>query len=196
MKDRKLLFFDIDGTLLSEKTHTVPQSAKEALKKAKENGHLIFINTGRPISTINQEIHDLNPDGYICGCGTYITYHDQVIYHHQLSKERCKEIASLIKKYEIDAVLESKDHVYFNLLFKEFKKDIQIMVSMFQQVKIQIFPLINLLFGLIMISKPLEIIFLKILILLNVVKKCGKSYQRITQKLQVFKLLRMILKAI
>ena len=34
MKDRKLLFFDIDGTLLSEKTHTVPQSAKEALKKS------------------------------------------------------------------------------------------------------------------------------------------------------------------
>ena len=180
MKDRKLLFFDIDGTLLSEKTHTVPQSAKE-------NGHLIFINTGRPISTIDQEIHNLNPDGYICGCGTYITYHDQVIYHHQLSKERCKEIASLIKKYEIDAVLESKDHVYFNTHIKN---------SFVQQVKIQIFPLINLLFGLIMISKPLEIIFLKILILLNVVKKCGKSYQRITQKLQVFKLLRMILKAI
>ena len=36
MEDRKLLFFDIDGTLLSEKTHTVPQSAKEALKKVKE----------------------------------------------------------------------------------------------------------------------------------------------------------------
>lgn len=36
MKDRKLLFFDIDGTLLSEKTHTVPQSAKEALKKLKK----------------------------------------------------------------------------------------------------------------------------------------------------------------
>lgn len=98
MEDRKLLFFDIDGTLLSEKTHTVPQSAKEALKKAKEKGHLIFINTGRPISTIDQEIHDLQPDGYICGCGTYITYHNQVIYHHQLSQERCREIASLIKK--------------------------------------------------------------------------------------------------
>ena len=39
---QKVLFFDIDGTLLSEKTHTVPQSAKEALKKAKEKGHLIF----------------------------------------------------------------------------------------------------------------------------------------------------------
>ena len=118
MENRKLLFFDIDGTLLSEKTHTVPQSAKEALKKVKEKGHLIFINTGRPISTIDQEIHNLQPDGYICGCGTYITYHNQVIYHHQLSQERCREIASLIKKYEIDAVLESKDHVYFNANIK------------------------------------------------------------------------------
>ena len=196
MKDRKLLFFDIDGTLLSEKTHTVPQSAKEALKKAKENGHLIFINTGRPISTIDQEIHDLNPDGYICGCGTYITYHDQVIYHHQLSKERCKEIASLIKKYEIDAVLESKDHVYFNTHIKNsFVQGIQKRYTN-NGFNVSTSEDPNLLFGLIMISKPLEIIFLKILILLNVVKKCGKSYQRITQKLQVFKLLRMILKAI
>lgn len=126
MKDRKLLFFDIDGTLLSEKTHTVPQSAKDALKKAKEKGHLIFINTGRPISTIDQEIHDLNPDGYICGCGTYITYHNKTIYHYQLSKERCLEIADLIKKYEIDAVLESKDHVYFNENIKNsFVKEIK-----------------------------------------------------------------------
>ena len=41
-----------------------------------------------------------------------------MIYHHQLSQERCREIASLIKKYEIDAVLESKDHVYFNTNIK------------------------------------------------------------------------------
>ena len=44
---RKALFFDIDGTLLSEVTHTVPESAKLALKKAREKGHLVFINSGR-----------------------------------------------------------------------------------------------------------------------------------------------------
>lgn len=43
MKDRKLLFFDIDGTLLSEKTHTVPQSAKEALKKPKKMDILFLL---------------------------------------------------------------------------------------------------------------------------------------------------------
>ena len=44
-----MIFFDIDGTLLSEKTFTVPDSAKEAIRKAQDNGHLVFINTGRPI---------------------------------------------------------------------------------------------------------------------------------------------------
>ena len=43
MEDRKLLFFDIDGTLLSEKTHTVPQSAKEALKKQKKKDILFLL---------------------------------------------------------------------------------------------------------------------------------------------------------
>ena len=44
---RKALFFDIDGTLLSEITRQVPESAKEALKEARKKGHLVFINSGR-----------------------------------------------------------------------------------------------------------------------------------------------------
>ena len=41
------LFFDIDDTLISGLTGTIPESALEALKKVKEQGHEIFINTGR-----------------------------------------------------------------------------------------------------------------------------------------------------
>ena len=39
----KALFFDIDGTLLSEKTGEVPESAKQAVKEARSKGHLVFI---------------------------------------------------------------------------------------------------------------------------------------------------------
>ena len=45
--NRKLIFFDIDGTIIPEDTGVIPESTKEAIKKAKENGHLVFINTGR-----------------------------------------------------------------------------------------------------------------------------------------------------
>ena len=39
------LFFDIDGTILSEKTKEIPKSAIEALLAAQKKGHLLFINT-------------------------------------------------------------------------------------------------------------------------------------------------------
>ncbi len=124
---KKLLFFDIDGTLLSETTHTVPSSAIKALQKAKEQGHLIFINTGRPLATIDKSIKDLPIDGYICGCGTYIEYQNQVIYHHQVDNKRVLEIKELLEHYDIDPVLESTDTVYFNKevnnpLVKEIKE--------------------------------------------------------------------------
>ena len=49
----KALFFDIDGTLVSFKTHHIPVSTIEALETAKAKGIQIFISTGRPRVIIN-----------------------------------------------------------------------------------------------------------------------------------------------
>lgn len=49
----KALFFDIDGTLVSFKTHQIPESTVEALTLAKEKGIKVFISTGRPFPLIN-----------------------------------------------------------------------------------------------------------------------------------------------
>ena len=48
----KAAFFDIDGTLISFKTHKIPQSTIDALTEAKQNGIKIFISTGRPVALI------------------------------------------------------------------------------------------------------------------------------------------------
>lgn len=68
----KAAFFDIDGTLISFKTHKVPQSTISALTKAKQNGIKIFISTGRPVALINN-INDIKHlvDGYITFNGAY-----------------------------------------------------------------------------------------------------------------------------
>ena len=68
---RAVLFFDIDGTLLSEVTKKIPDSAAESVRRAKKAGHMLFINTGRTICSIPAEIRRLPFDGYLCGCGTY-----------------------------------------------------------------------------------------------------------------------------
>lgn len=68
----KALFFDIDGTLVSFSTHSIPPSTIKALEAAKSNGVGIYISTGRPAGLINNlaEIEHLI-DGYITANGAY-----------------------------------------------------------------------------------------------------------------------------
>ncbi len=76
----KALFFDVDGTLVSFKTHRIPQSAVDALTEAKRRGIGIYISTGRPRRLINNldEIDHLI-DGYITATGAYCTVGGDVI---------------------------------------------------------------------------------------------------------------------
>ena len=66
MNTRYALFFDIDGTLVSFKTHEIPPSTILALTQAKANGHHVYIATGRPpiiITNLGAIEHLI--DGYI-----------------------------------------------------------------------------------------------------------------------------------
>ena len=68
----KAAFFDIDGTLISFKTHKIPQSTIDALTEAKQNGIKIFISTGRPVALItNIDAIKHLVDGYITFNGAY-----------------------------------------------------------------------------------------------------------------------------
>ncbi len=58
---RKALFFDIDGTLFSEINRNVPESAKQAIERAREAGHLVFINSGTHL--LPHRAHSVSPGG-------------------------------------------------------------------------------------------------------------------------------------
>lgn len=109
----KLLFFDIDGTLLDENTFTVPASTLKAIQLAQENGHKCFINTGRPRSTIDKVITDIPFDGYICGCGTYVEYQNQELFHIEINDELRKQVIESSFDCGLEAVLEGKEGAYF-----------------------------------------------------------------------------------
>ena len=66
IQTKHALFFDIDGTLVSFKTHEIPASTILALTQAKANGHRVFIATGRPpiiITNLGAIEHLI--DGYV-----------------------------------------------------------------------------------------------------------------------------------
>ena len=88
--NRKLLFFDIDKTLLTPYPWTVPDSAKQALKEARYNGHLLFINSGRTYTMIPEIIKEMGFDGYVCGCGSQIYMNGELLF----SSSNCSFSAS------------------------------------------------------------------------------------------------------
>ena len=66
----KAVFFDIDGTLLSFKTHEVAASTEEAIAQLQDRGIKTILSTGRSINSIDH-VRYLNFDGYITFNGGY-----------------------------------------------------------------------------------------------------------------------------
>lgn len=120
--EKAVLFFDIDGTLLSEVTKEIPDSAVEALRRAKDAGHLLFINTGRTVCSIPAEIRRLPFDGYLCGCGTCIVYHDEILFQRSLSRERGRAVIEKMFECSLGGVAEGPEDVYFPERISRFDK--------------------------------------------------------------------------
>ena len=74
----KIVFIDVDGTLVDYENH-LPESAVLAIRKARENGHKVYISTGRSKAEIYQNIWDIGLDGMIGGNGSYVEDHGNPI---------------------------------------------------------------------------------------------------------------------
>ena len=112
---KKLIFFDIDGTLLTEGTHRyIPDSARQAIHKLQENGHLCFINTGRTTAEIREDIEELECDGFVCGCGTYIKYHDEILLSHEIPMPLADHVLEDMNLCHLEWVLEGSHNTYYS----------------------------------------------------------------------------------
>lgn len=89
----KAVFFDVDGTLLSFKTHEVAASTQQAIKALKAKNIKVIVSTGRSINSLDQ-IRFLDFDGYITFNGGYcMTKEGDVIFKQAIDP---KDIQSLL----------------------------------------------------------------------------------------------------
>lgn len=127
---RKLIFFDIDGTIITEgaEPRIIPDSFSQALHALQERGHICFINTGRAFCEIEDTIRQLQFDGYICGCGTYIQYKGETLYSHTIPFSLGNAILHALERDRLEWALEGTDCVYYShlpyhTLLRAFKED-------------------------------------------------------------------------
>lgn len=108
-----LIFFDIDGTLIGDRSHIMPESASQAVAAARRNGHICAVNTGRTRKLVEPDMEKLvDFDSFLMGCGTMITYRDRTLFHKTFSRLESEEIISGLQRYGIDAVLEGTGNNY------------------------------------------------------------------------------------
>lgn len=108
----KIIFLDVDGTLINYETKC-PDSAKLAVKKARENGHKVYICTGCSKAEISQrDLPEL--DGMIGGNGAYVEDNGEVVMHQGLSKEDVKHIVDWCNNRHLGFYLEANSGMYCN----------------------------------------------------------------------------------
>ena len=66
----KAIFLDIDGTLVSFKTHAIPASTLEAVKAVRRKGVKVYVATGRPLLFIDN-LGELEYDGLVTTTGAH-----------------------------------------------------------------------------------------------------------------------------
>ena len=112
---RKIAFFDLDGTITSEIDGEIPQSTIDSIKKAREKGNLMYVNTGRSFNNIDQRFHNIGWDGYVCGCGTHIICEGREILYKTLPRNIIEEIVNSARECKMDLLFESKTCIYFDM---------------------------------------------------------------------------------
>lgn len=108
---KKIIFLDVDGTLVND-NGIVPLSAEEAVKKAREKGHEIFLCTGRSLAEIYPHILDIGFDGIIAAGGGYVEYRNKTLFHETINNSYLVEAVDFFEKNSIDFYLESNEGLY------------------------------------------------------------------------------------
>ena len=81
----KIIFLDIDGTIRGF-SGMIPDSAKEAIAKARQNGHKVCISSGRPYFQVPGMLPGLKFDGVISGSGSYVSYEGECLRHKYITQ--------------------------------------------------------------------------------------------------------------
>ncbi|MBA9025038.1 Cof-type HAD-IIB family hydrolase [Peribacillus huizhouensis] len=96
---QKIVFFDIDGTLLDHEK-TLPASTKAAIKQLQENGVYVAIATGRAPFMFESLREELDIESFVSFNGQYVVFENEVIYKNPLSFNELERLHEMARENE------------------------------------------------------------------------------------------------
>ena len=114
--DKKVVFFDFDGTLVdeSEQIYTLSEATKQALLQLRQNNILTFLCTGRSYAYIPKDLGDFFT-GYICCNGAAIVVDGIEIYKKNIENLDAQELLNFVKENNIGCVFEHNMECHYTV---------------------------------------------------------------------------------
>lgn len=133
----KAVFFDIDGTLMSFKTHQVPSSTVEAIRTLQTKGIKTILATGRSINSIDH-IKFLEFDGYITFNGGYCLTRDfEVLFRQPIEASDIQGVLDYAAKKPLSFSFMSEKEISIHDVTPEI-------AGMYAHLNLPVPPLVNL----------------------------------------------------
>ena len=113
---RKLVFFDVDGTLLPEGVGRVPESAVKAIEELQSRDCGAILCTGRhPIELKQLDLLQYGFDGFVLLNGQLVLDRDmKVISSRTIEGNDKEELLRLFHSMTVPMILVEKDRLYMN----------------------------------------------------------------------------------
>ena len=109
----KAAFFDVDGTLVSFKTHKISKLSKKAILTLKQQNIKIFVATGRALYQIDN-LDNIEFDGYITFNGSACYINNKEIYKITLNKNDIKSLCNYLENHNLPCSIMTSKDVYTN----------------------------------------------------------------------------------
>lgn len=117
--NRKIIFLDIDGTFIGMGQTEPPASAVEAIRRARENGHLVYLCTGRNYGMLSPMLQ-YGFDGVIANAGGYILCGEELIYNCPMEEELRERTVRILGEHGVARMLEGLDAAYVDPSVPDF----------------------------------------------------------------------------
>ena len=108
--ERKVVFLDVDGTMINS-DGIIPESAREAVQKAKENGHKMVVCSGRSLFQVPQKLLDLGFSGVVGAAGALVIADGKEIFHAHIDEEHRKSVTEYLEKNKFVFCFQTDDGV-------------------------------------------------------------------------------------
>ena len=110
----KAIFFDVDGTLVSFKTHRMPESTLYALGKLRKKGVKLFLGTGRHPGMLGGVLETFPFDGVVAVTGQICTMGEEVLRSNPLKKEHLDALFAAREQLRFPCIVLAQGEMFLS----------------------------------------------------------------------------------